>query len=58
MATVKITKRTLDALQSGAVTGFLWDDELKGFGAKTIAGGSASCVIQHRMPAEQRMAAR
>lgn len=30
MATGKITKRTLDALQAGAVTGFLWDDELKG----------------------------
>lgn len=29
MATGKITKRTLDALQSGGVTGFLWDDDLK-----------------------------
>jgi len=44
MATGKITKRTLDALQAGAVTGFLWDDELKGFGAKITAGGSASYV--------------
>lgn len=49
MATGKITKRTLDALQSGAVTGFLWDDELKGFGLKITAGGSASYVIQYRM---------
>ena len=49
MATGKITKRTLDALQSGAVSGFLWDDELKGFGLKVTAGGSASYVIQYRM---------
>ncbi len=49
MATGKITKRTLDALQSSAVTGFLWDDELKGFGLKITAGGSASYVIQYRM---------
>lgn len=49
MATGKITKRTLDALQSGAVIGFLWDDELKGFGLKITAGGSASYVIQYRM---------
>jgi len=27
MAAGKITKRTLDALQAGAVTGFLWDDD-------------------------------
>lgn len=49
MATGKITKRTLDAPQSGAVTGFLWDDELKGFGLKITAGGSASYVVQYRM---------
>jgi len=42
MATGKITKRTLDALQLGAVACFLWDDELKGFGLKMTAGGSAS----------------
>ena len=49
MATGKITKRTLDALQAGAVTGFLWDDELKGFGLKISASGSASYVVQYRM---------
>lgn len=49
MATGKITQRTLDALRAGAVTGFLWDDELKGFGAKITAGGSASYVVQYRM---------
>lgn len=49
MATGKITKRTLDALQAGAVNGFLWDAELKGFGLKISAGGSASYVLQYRM---------
>ena len=49
MATGKITKRTLDALQSGGVTGFLWDDDLKGFGAKIATSGSASYVLQYRM---------
>ncbi len=49
MATGKITKRTLDALQAGAVTGFLWDDDLKGFGAKIASSGSASYVLQYRM---------
>ncbi|WP_242122904.1 integrase family protein [Sphingobium sp. Sx8-8] len=49
MATGKVTKRTLDALQANAVAGFLWDDELKGFGLKITAGGSASYVVQYRM---------
>lgn len=31
MATGKITKRRLDALQAGAIAGFLWDEDLKGF---------------------------
>lgn len=49
MATGKITKRTLDALQSGGVTGFLWDEDLKGFGLKITSSGSASYVLQYRM---------
>jgi hypothetical protein len=49
MATGKITKRTLDALQANAVAGFLWDEDLKGFGLKVTTGGSASYVVQYRM---------
>lgn len=49
MATGKITKRTLDALQANAVAGFLWDEDLKGFGLKITSGGSASYVVQYRM---------
>lgn len=33
----------------GAVSGFLWNVELKGFGLKITAGGSASYVVQYRM---------
>jgi len=49
MATGKITKRTLDALQAGAIAGFLWDEDLKGFGVKTSANGAASYVVQYRL---------
>jgi hypothetical protein len=34
MATGRISKRTLDAFQSSGVTGFLWDEDLKGFGVR------------------------
>lgn len=49
MAAGKITKRTLDALRSSGVSGFLWDEDLKGFGLKTGASGSAAYVVQYRM---------
>jgi hypothetical protein len=49
MTTGKITKPTLDALVDGGVAGFLWDQELKGFGLKTTANGSASYVVQYRL---------
>ncbi|MGD9471684.1 MAG: tyrosine-type recombinase/integrase [Novosphingobium sp.] len=49
MATGKITKRTLDALCSARVEGFLWDDDLKGFGVRTLASGAATYVLQYRM---------
>jgi integrase len=49
MATGKITKRTLDALQAGSVEGFMWDQDLKGFGLKITSGGAISYVIQYRM---------
>lgn len=49
MATGRLTKRTLDALLANGVTGFLWDEDLKGFGVKTSANGTASYVVQYRM---------
>lgn len=49
MATGKVTKRTIDTLQAGGVSGFLWDTELKGFGLRMSASGGASYVVQYRM---------
>lgn len=49
MATGRISKRTLDAFQSSGVTGFLWDEDLKGFGVRVSNLGSASYVVQFRM---------
>lgn len=49
MATGKIIKRTLDALLASGVSGFLWDEDLKGFGLKTGSSGTASYVVQYRM---------
>lgn len=49
MATGKITKRTLDALLANAEAGFLWDEDLKGFGLRITAAGAAAYVVQYRM---------
>lgn len=49
MAAGRLAKRTLDALLANGVTGFLWDEDLKGFGVKTSANGSASYLVQYRI---------
>lgn len=49
MATGKISKRTIDALRSATKNHFLWDTDLRGFGAKITPAGSISYVIQFRM---------
>lgn len=49
MATGRISKRTLDAFQSSGLSGFLWDEDLKGFGVRVSASGTASYVVQFRM---------
>ena len=49
MATGKITKRSVDALQPSARTEFLWDDELKGFGLRITPNGAKSYVYQYRL---------
>lgn len=49
MATGKITKRTLDSLQASKASGFVWDEDLKGFGVRVTGSGSASYVVQYRL---------
>lgn len=49
MATGKITKRTVDALQAGARDLFLWDDEVSGFGVKVTPAGRRVYVLQYRL---------
>ncbi len=49
MASGKITKRTIDALIASRSEGFLWDDGIKGFGAKITKSGAISYILQFRM---------
>jgi integrase len=45
---IKITKRVVDGLASGAADVFLWDAELRGFGIRIKPSGSAAYLIQYR----------
>jgi hypothetical protein len=49
MATGKVTKRSVDALLDASIAGFLWDDDLKGFGVRILSSSAASYIIQYRM---------
>lgn len=49
MACGKITKRSVDAFILAKSEGFLWDDGLKGFGAKKTRAGAVSYILQFRM---------
>jgi integrase len=49
MATGKITKTSVDALQPGERDSFLWDAELKGFGVKVTPSGSRIYILQYRL---------
>lgn len=49
MASGKITKRSVDALISSGQHDILWDDSIKGFGAKRTKAGAVSYVLQFRM---------
>jgi hypothetical protein len=58
MASGKITKRTIDALISSRSEGFLWDDGIKGFGAKITKSGAVSYILQFRMGGREARARR
>jgi integrase len=49
MARGKITKRTIEALIATGAEGFVWDDGIKGFGARITNSGAISYVLQFRM---------
>jgi hypothetical protein len=53
MATVKITKRSVDALASQATaagrTLYAWDDSLTGFGMLATKAGSVSYFVEYRL---------
>lgn len=49
MAVGNINKRTVDALKPGAAIAILWDDEVKGFGAKITPAGAITYLYQYRM---------
>lgn len=51
MASGKITKRTVDSLIANAGESFLWDNSLKGFGAKLSMSGSVAYILQFRREA-------
>lgn len=58
MATGKITKKSIDAVEAGSSSQFLWDTDLKGFGAKITPSGSISYVLQFRMGGRETIARR
>ena len=49
MASGKVTKRAVDAMQASEQTKFLWDDELRGFGVRVTTNGAKSYVYQYRL---------
>lgn len=49
MAKGKITKRALDEWIAQKHEGFVWDESIKGFGARFSRSGAVSYVLQYRM---------
>lgn len=58
MARGKVTKRNVDALIPAPQDQFLWDPELRGFGARLTRGGVLSYVLQYRMGGRESPARR
>lgn len=49
MANITISKRTVDAAQSGSRDTFFWDGDVKGFGLKVTPAGGKIYVFQYRI---------
>jgi hypothetical protein len=54
MKLIKITKRTVDALQPENKDQFGWDSELTGFGLKVTPGGKKVYILQYRTGGRRR----
>ena len=54
MATIKISKRNVDALKPGSKETIFWDAELGGFGVRCRASGSKVYVLKYRHLGRQR----
>ena len=53
---IKLTKRTVDRLESDGRERFYWDTELPGFGGRIRASGRKYSIVQFRAKGrEQRM---
>jgi integrase len=44
----RLTKRVVDAAETGGGAAFIWDDEIKGFGLRIAPGGTKSYVLFYR----------
>jgi integrase len=49
VASARITKRAVDALEAGPSDAFLWDVDVKGFGIKVTPKGTKSYLLQYRL---------
>ena len=49
MATARITKRAVDAIEPRAVDVYLWDQDLPGFGLKVTPAGRKVYLVQYRL---------
>ena len=49
MATARITKRAVDAIEPHAVDAYLWDQDLPGFGLKVTPAGRKVYLVQYRL---------
>lgn len=58
MASGKVTKRTVDALQPGPKNILLYDQDLKGFGVKVTPANTKTYFYQYRMAGGRRTSAR
>lgn len=50
----KLTKRAVDAAESGAKDYVIWDDELPGFGLRVFTSGKRSYVLRYRSAGRSR----